>query len=905
MNPSSFLRSSRGPPSLGYLSRGGSPRGPPLLARSLPASLVIRGGPLPGPPCPQRRHRREFRCTRCSRPPPHRYFFSSRNSSSSSSSSSSTSSGEGSSSSSSSSGSSESSRPGLLQLPGVHTPEQLLQLSRRCLRDSEFLLKAEEAREGGGGSGQEAKRTVQLLDTLSNALCKVADAAELIRNVHVSAEWRQAGAQVVQDVQQFMSVTNFSDSIYKRLKACEPICEGSGPKDSSVAKTEDEGLTLEEARVLVCMREAMEQQGLHLSPEQKAEHLLLLAKEQEAANACIVAQDDHPPGFQVSVQQLLAAGVPQGLIAMRTAELQQLEQQQQQHQEKQDEEGKTSYDPGLRREVHKLVEEGASLLLLPMLPGGCLGCCCFAAISGPSCFPSSSLSPTVSSPAAAAAATPAGAASVAAATPAGAASVAATATAGAASVSATATAGAASVAAATPASANRAAAAAAAASAAATAAAANRAAATGLFTVTGYWEGVLRTPEAVSTFLERIELALKPGLEKELNLLKRLTQCLPHRFGVGLPLQPWDFAFLMEMHAAQHAGDGVLGVLSRRLPLMTVWQMAMQMVESLTGLTLVRKRPAQGETWHWTVLKFELRSVGASRGPPRGDLYVDLWGRRDKTRLLAQFTVRGSKQMWYPVEQGWELGGPLSHACVIEDVDGLLRQIPCCALVANFNRPPSLRDATGTRGAVDFSEFPSHLFEFFAPQIYQTHAKMGLSSPREAAQLSCMQLAHQLIMALLDRAFHTFKPGEDALDSKGELHAEFLLLFYLLLPLLLLPQQLLQTDVTGLSMCLYIHPTLSAAAAAAVAVAVAVGISIVCIVGLAALCLAAAASAAASAAACRAFASYLLEGGSTDCSAAPLLRLLEGHEDPELLQQLSIQPATVPLEHFLKHAGID
>lgn len=71
--------------------------------------------------------------------------------------------------------------PGLLQLPGVHTPDQLLQLARECLRDCQSLLGAEEKREQTDTTEEEAKRSVQALDAVSNALCKVADAAELIR----------------------------------------------------------------------------------------------------------------------------------------------------------------------------------------------------------------------------------------------------------------------------------------------------------------------------------------------------------------------------------------------------------------------------------------------------------------------------------------------------------------------------------------------------------------------------------------------------------------------------------------------------------------------------------------------------------------------------------------------------
>ncbi|CDJ30049.1 uncharacterized protein EMH_0054820 [Eimeria mitis] len=83
-----------------------------------------------------------------------------------------------------------------------------------------------------------------------------------------------------------------------------------------------------------------------------------------------------------------------------------------------------------------------------------------------------------------------------------------------------------------------------------------------------------------------------------------------------------------------------------RLPLETIWRRAVEIVERLTGFTLVPVSPAPGETWHWSVLKFEL----------------------------------------HPIERGWELGGPLTRACVVEE-KGSLRQTPCCALVSNFEPP--------------------------------------------------------------------------------------------------------------------------------------------------------------------------------------------------------------------------
>lgn len=87
--------------------------------------------------------------------------------------------------------------PGILQLPGVHTPQDLLVLARRCIADCDVLLNYDpEGKTDNSvasnttafdGSpkrvqvAEDVRREVQRIDAVSNALCKVADAAEFLR----------------------------------------------------------------------------------------------------------------------------------------------------------------------------------------------------------------------------------------------------------------------------------------------------------------------------------------------------------------------------------------------------------------------------------------------------------------------------------------------------------------------------------------------------------------------------------------------------------------------------------------------------------------------------------------------------------------------------------------------------
>lgn len=81
--------------------------------------------------------------------------------------------------------------------------------------------------------------------------------------------------------------------------------------------------------------------------------------------------------------------------------------------------------------------------------------------------------------------------------------------------------------------------------------------------------------------------------------------------------------------------------------------------------------------------------------------------------------------------------------------------------------------ASGTRGAVDFAEFPSHFFEFFAPRIFRPHAATDAAAripgEVEAAQgFGMLQVAHQLNLALLDRVRtkRQLKPCENSFKTK-------------------------------------------------------------------------------------------------------------------------------------------
>lgn len=109
---------------------------------------------------------------------------------------------------------------------------------------------------------------VSLVDGVSNSLCQIADAAELVRNVHPQEAYVSNASSAVQEVAGFMSEVNLDIGVYEPMKKAE-------------ASREFEEMSLEARTVLHHMRISMEHEGIHLPAAEKAECMELLDSEQQ------------------------------------------------------------------------------------------------------------------------------------------------------------------------------------------------------------------------------------------------------------------------------------------------------------------------------------------------------------------------------------------------------------------------------------------------------------------------------------------------------------------------------------------------------------------------------------------------------------------------------------------------
>ena len=121
---------------------------------------------------------------------------------------------------------------------------------------------------------------VTLLDDVSNSLCHIADAAELVRNVHPDEAYVAHASSAVQEIAGYMSEVNLDASVYQCMKDAE-----------AEASRDSEGLSLEARTVLHHMRVSMEHEGIHLAQAEKQACIEMLDAEQQLAFDIVQRQE--------------------------------------------------------------------------------------------------------------------------------------------------------------------------------------------------------------------------------------------------------------------------------------------------------------------------------------------------------------------------------------------------------------------------------------------------------------------------------------------------------------------------------------------------------------------------------------------------------------------------------------
>ncbi|KAG2434975.1 hypothetical protein HYH02_011974 [Chlamydomonas schloesseri] len=118
-------------------------------------------------------------------------------------------------------------------------------------------------------------RVVQLMDDMSDELCRAYDAAECCRNVHVDPEWRHAAERVCVKLGSYISRVNAHTGMYQRLSEALAAYEAGAKALSNHTAPELRpwqmgGWCRESVLVAQRLKQDMEQAGIHLPAAQRA-----------------------------------------------------------------------------------------------------------------------------------------------------------------------------------------------------------------------------------------------------------------------------------------------------------------------------------------------------------------------------------------------------------------------------------------------------------------------------------------------------------------------------------------------------------------------------------------------------------------------------------------------------------
>ncbi|EZF36328.1 mitochondrial intermediate peptidase [Trichophyton mentagrophytes] len=332
-----------------------------------------------------------------------------------------------------------------------------------------------------------------------------------------------------------------------------------------------------------------------------------------------------------------------------------------------------------------------------------------------------------------------------------------------------------------------------------------------------------RTPEAVVNFLSSLNASNRGQLDDELSKLLALKQI---ESPLASNLQPWDYSYYMEKYYVKHGRarrSRDADLLPSFFSLGTVMQGLSRLFTRLYGVRFVPSETLPGETWNPDVRRLDVWDEDDNH---IAVVYCDLFSRPGKSPNPAHFTLRSSREI-SPAEIAECASLPDSPhpndgmATGLKPGTNRLYQLPTIALICDFDTPTSstppaqpsllsehsvrtlfhemghaihsvlgrtdLQSISGTRCVTDFAELPSVLMESFAmdPQVLRLYARhwstddplpedmvqnIHLNRQNRDSIHGGMDNETQIIMALMDQAYHTTSAGCH-IDSTAILHA--------------------------------------------------------------------------------------------------------------------------------------
>jgi intermediate peptidase len=330
-----------------------------------------------------------------------------------------------------------------------------------------------------------------------------------------------------------------------------------------------------------------------------------------------------------------------------------------------------------------------------------------------------------------------------------------------------------------------------------------------------------KSPEAVNQFLNALVADNKPLVQEELQELIELKNGDAKMDNFPTQINAWDKFYythrlLSNMDTKLRSPD----FLSAYFSVGTVMQGLSRLFDRLYGIRLVPRETQPGEVWDDGVRRLD---VVSDTDGHIAVLYCDLFSREGKTPNPAHFTLRCSREISESeIRDASHTSHPFASpveaatdgmAVSFNKETGTHFQLPTIALICDFQHPvhsrptllnfndvrtlfhemghglhsflgrTPLQNVSGTRCATDFAELPSVLMEHFAscPSVlglYARHWKTDAPLPMSALErrlaidtrTQAAETEAQILLAMLDQAYHSALPLERGFDSTKTYH---------------------------------------------------------------------------------------------------------------------------------------
>ena len=331
-----------------------------------------------------------------------------------------------------------------------------------------------------------------------------------------------------------------------------------------------------------------------------------------------------------------------------------------------------------------------------------------------------------------------------------------------------------------------------------------------------------KSPEAISLFLSTLSSQNSQIISQELQQMAGQKSV---DIGEGKTIiNAWDREYYKSRLAGQVSSKSRKpDFISAYFSLGTVMQGLSRLFTSLYGVRFVPQETNPGETWNPDVRR--LNVIDENEGHI-AVVYCDLFARAGKNPNPAHFTLRCSRQITPSEVVEAAKAFPDTNPIVAANdgmavsrspTTGILHQLPVIALICDFSPPTSphhptllsfrdvqtlfhemghaihsilgrtsLQVVSGTRCATDFAELPSVLMEHFAadPTVLSLFARHWETDAPLPYEMVAERLAvdrqgqgtdteHQILLAMLDQAYHSPLAGQPDFDSTKIFHDVF------------------------------------------------------------------------------------------------------------------------------------